>query len=125
MVNVYFILLYLYFNLFNVSRVFFFIQAYTFEAIVLLISRQEWRSDFSAVALVVNNCNMGLLGRPMIYEGNEYPFSKCFCQMRDVVRNSTMRRSTFSTSFGKKSVRLPNSSKFQLLSIVYLFMNKY
>ena len=41
MVNVYFILLYLYFNLLNVSRVFFFIQAYTFEAIVLLISRQE------------------------------------------------------------------------------------
>ena len=35
-------------------------------------------------------------------------------QMRDVVRNSTMRRSTFSTTFGKKSVRKQPKSKEKL-----------
>jgi hypothetical protein len=44
--------------------------------------------------------------------------------MRDVVRNSTIRRSTFSTSFGKKSVRRPKSERalFSVLACRVLYL---
>jgi hypothetical protein len=45
-------------------------------------------------------------------------------QMRDVVRNSTIRRSTFSTSFDKKSVRRPKSERalFLVLACHLLYL---